>query len=72
VESQAALNAIRQKIRQKLDEGFLLNGHLIRVKISIGIATYPKDGDSPEALIKQADMRMYADKKTAQQNTTRP
>ena len=63
VENREALEAVSEKIRQKLSAGFLIEGQLIRVQTSIGIAMFPEDGDSPEALMKQADMRMYADKK---------
>jgi GGDEF domain-containing protein len=63
MESVAALGIVHQKIRQKLTDGFMVDGQLIRVRASIGIAISPEDGDSPEALLKQADMRMYADKK---------
>lgn len=63
VESREALTAISQKILQKLSDGLLIDGQLILVRPSIGIAMFPEDGNNPEALIKQADMRMYADKK---------
>ncbi len=63
MESVATLGIVNQKIRQKLTDGFMVDGQLIRVRASIGIAISPEDGDSPEALLKQADMRMYADKK---------
>ena len=61
-ENLEALEAVKQKIQQKLSEGFLLEGRLIRVQTSMGIALFPEDGDNAEALIKQADKRMYADK----------
>ena len=62
VENEQVLEAVCHKIQQKLYDGFLVEGQLIRVQASIGIAMFPEDGDSPEALIKQADIRMYADK----------
>jgi diguanylate cyclase (GGDEF)-like protein len=62
VESQEALEAVRQQIQQKLSGGFMFEGQLIHVRTSTGIAMFPEDGDTPEALIKQADKRMYADK----------
>lgn len=62
VENREVLETVLQKIQQKLFDGFLQEGQLIRVRISTGIAIFPEDGDSPEALIKQADMRMYAEK----------
>jgi predicted signal transduction protein with EAL and GGDEF domain len=55
---------VKQKIQQKLAEGFQLDGQLIRVFASSGIALFPDDGDTPEALIKQADLRMYADRQS--------
>lgn len=63
VESREGLAAISQKILQKLSDGLLIDGQLILVRASIGVAMFPEDGNNPEALIKQADMRMYADKK---------
>ena len=64
VENHKSLDAVSHKIQQKLSDGLLIDGKLIPVYTSIGIAIFPDDGDNPEALIKQADMRMYADKKT--------
>lgn len=64
VENREWLEAVRQKILQKLSDGLRIEGKLIHVRTSIGIAMFPDDGDNPETLIKQADMRMYADKKT--------
>jgi diguanylate cyclase (GGDEF)-like protein len=63
VKSPEALQALSQKIRQKLSAAFLTDSGLsVRVRASSGIAMFPDDGDSPEALIRKADMRMYADK----------
>jgi len=64
VENRASLEAVSDKIRQTFSDGFLIEDQLIRVKTSIGIALFPEDGDSPETLMKQADVRMYEDKKT--------
>lgn len=63
VENKEAQEAVSQKIQQNLSDGFLIEGQLFRVRTSIGIAMFPEDGDNPEALLKQADMRMYADKR---------
>jgi diguanylate cyclase (GGDEF)-like protein len=64
VENRESLEAVSHKIQQKLSDGFLIEGQLISMRISIGIAMFPEDGDSPEDLIKQADIRMYAEKPT--------
>jgi diguanylate cyclase (GGDEF)-like protein len=70
VKSPDALQALSQKVRQKLSDGFPVDGGPpIRVQASTGIALFPDDGDSPEALIRKADMRMYADK---QARTAKP
>jgi len=63
VENRSTLETVRQKIRQLMLDGFPINGQLLRVRASIGMAVFPDDGDSPEALIKQADKRMYEDKR---------
>ncbi len=62
-DSRAAAAAVSLKIRQKLAEGFQLAGRLVRVRASTGIAMYPEDGATAEALIGQADKNMYEDKK---------
>jgi diguanylate cyclase len=64
VENRESLEAVCHKIQHKLSDGFMIEGQLIRVRTSIGIAMFPEDGDSPEDLIKKADMRMFADKHT--------
>lgn len=62
VETPDALETVCQKIRQRLAEGFQLQDQRLVVQTSIGVATFPEDGDSPEALLKEADIRMYANK----------
>ena len=62
VENREWLEAVRQKIEQKLSDGLRIEGKLIHVRTSVGVAMYPEDGDKPEELIKQADIRMYAEK----------
>ncbi|WP_200388620.1 sensor domain-containing diguanylate cyclase [Thiocapsa imhoffii] len=42
-----------------LRHGFQLAGHSVRVGASIGIAHFPDQGDTPEALIDHADAAMY-------------
>lgn len=63
MQSPQALDALRHKIEKRLAEGFEVDGRAIRVQASTGVATFPDDGDTPDALIKQADLRTYAAKK---------
>lgn len=63
VENPEELNAVRQKIQQKLYTGYQIKDRHTYVQVSIGTAIFPDDGDTPETLIKQADIKMYANKK---------
>lgn len=51
---------IAEKIIEVVSQPFIYKGNIMTVGASIGIAFYPKDGDSFELLIKQADDAMYS------------
>lgn len=55
---------VAQKILEALKVPFLLNGHEFFVGGSIGISLYPRDGEDPETLLKNADTAMYRAKDT--------
>lgn len=50
---------VAQKIISALHTPFSIDGHEFFVSTSIGIAHYPDDGHTMEALIKHADIAMY-------------
>lgn len=52
------------KIRDVLNTPFHLAGHSLVIAPSIGIAVYPEDGNSAEALLHFADDAMYRGKRT--------
>ena len=54
---EAAL--VAQKICAALAEPVLVENSRMNSSVSIGIAVFPRDGDTPEALIKNADIAMY-------------
>ena len=56
---------IAEKITQALRAPCLLAVGELRISASIGIAVYPKDGDSAQALVKRADQAMYLAKDKA-------
>jgi diguanylate cyclase (GGDEF)-like protein/PAS domain S-box-containing protein len=56
---------VAQKILDALARPFQLEGHEAYVTASIGIASFPADGEAANALIKCADMAMYRAKKSA-------
>jgi len=62
--------AIVTKIISVLSEPIMFNNHPCTVGASIGIAIYPKDGDTQKALLGKADASMYAAKE-AGKNTYR-
>ncbi len=47
-----------------------LNGEIVYISMSIGIAVYPQNGLSPNALIKNADIAMYKSKDTGKNKFT--
>jgi diguanylate cyclase (GGDEF)-like protein len=47
------------RIIESMSEPMLLNNHEVIVTPSIGISIYPKDDETPENLIKNADAAMY-------------
>ena len=62
VESRDQAIAVTTKIRAQLALPYAIDGTPIRVTASIGMATYPIDGEDCRELIKAADMAMYRDK----------
>ena len=64
----AWLNAIQdaalvaRKILDALAEPFLINGTVLHIGASVGIAAYPQDGDDVETLLKNSDAAMYVAK----------
>ena len=58
---RAAHNALvaAEKLRAALSEPIVVRDEVFRMTASIGVALFPDDGDSPEALIKHADTAMY-------------
>lgn len=54
-----ASGVVAQKIIDSLVQSFPIEGNQIQIGVSIGIAIYPKDGDTADELIKNADIAMY-------------
>jgi diguanylate cyclase (GGDEF)-like protein/PAS domain S-box-containing protein len=50
---------VAERAIASLGEQFLLEGQMIRIGCSIGIALYPDDATTPAALVKNADMALY-------------
>lgn len=48
-----------RRIISAMDEPFTIGSHEIRLGVSIGIATFTRDGSECDSIIKSADMAMY-------------
>ncbi len=59
VASEEAAADLARKILERLSEPYLVGGDELRVTASIGVAMFPKHGDSPDSLLKSADGAMY-------------
>lgn len=55
---------VAEKILELLSQDFFLDGHTVSITVSIGISIYPVDGETIEALIKNADKAMYRAKES--------
>jgi diguanylate cyclase (GGDEF)-like protein len=64
--AEAALVAAR--ILEELAKPFTVSGHQLPAEVSIGIAMYPDDGDSPQTLLRNADTAMYHAKESGRAN----
>jgi putative two-component system response regulator len=66
-----AITSIAQKILETTRQPFMVHGQEIRITASIGISSYPEDGEEVEILLKHADIAMYHIKQTGRDNYTR-
>lgn len=53
---------VAKKLREEVARPYRIAGQEIYITVSIGISVYPVDGQNVEALVKNADMAMYAAK----------
>jgi len=61
-----AVESMAQRIKSSLVKTLKIDGHEIQVGASIGMASYPEDGHTPEALLARADQMMYRIKRGQQ------
>ncbi len=60
----AGAATVAWKIQQALEAPFVIDGHLIDVRASIGIALAPEHGDNIDDLLRRADLAMYDAKRS--------
>jgi len=56
---------VMHKILELLRTGFAIDGRPVAVEASIGMALWPRDGDTIDALLAKADASMYAHKRSS-------
>jgi len=68
VEAESRVSAVADRIRSELNRPFALAQREVYVSGSIGIAVFPRDGESGEELLKRSDLAMYQAKKHGRDN----
>ena len=64
----AEAETVAARILADLAKPFAISGHELHADASIGIALYPRDGHSPETLMRNADTAMYHAKDSGRAN----
>lgn len=62
IKSPSSARQLAQRILNELNSPYLINGKLITVTVSIGIAIFPEDGNNCEKLLIKSDLAMYKSK----------
>ncbi|WP_199053249.1 sensor domain-containing diguanylate cyclase [Aquitalea sp. ASV15] len=62
VESNREADRVVERLKHAIQQPYEVDGHSIRLGVSIGIAYYPEDGMLIEELLDVADRKMYGDK----------
>ena len=53
---------VAAKVLDAVRAPFRLEGHEVAIAASVGVSVYPRDGTSPDELVRSADAAMYRDK----------
>ena len=62
VENKTTYHILAEKLKELISQPIIIEQNSYRVYASIGIATYPENGDGFDKLVHYADMAMYKDK----------
>ncbi len=60
--STAGLSQLAKRIIDVLGRPYLVDGHLVNIGASVGIAVAPQDGQACDDLLRNADLALYASK----------
>ncbi len=59
INSRDAAGVLAEKLLETIRPAFLIEGHEVKITLSIGISLYPDNGDTAKNLIKRADEALY-------------
>jgi diguanylate cyclase (GGDEF)-like protein/PAS domain S-box-containing protein len=59
VAKEQDVSEVAQKMLQSLSEPLMIAGHELFITCSIGVSLFPRDGEDPSMLVKNADTAMY-------------
>ncbi len=62
VDSATQVEMLAEKLLERFNDVFSIDGRMLSISSSIGIAIFPTDGDSASQLLQNADHAMYAAK----------
>lgn len=62
IRDEADVVAVVERMQARLREPFIHNGHVLDCRVSIGASVFPDDAISPDELLKDADIALYAAK----------
>ena len=64
VKQEADVTCLAELIVERISEAFKFQETVLSIRVSIGIALYPADGETADILFKNADRAMYKAKGT--------
>jgi diguanylate cyclase (GGDEF)-like protein len=68
IETEQDAFLVSEKIRISLEQPFEIEGYVLNISTSIGIAIYPEQGEDEIELAKHADLAMYYAKQSGRNN----
>lgn len=54
-----AAEALAQRLVDLIGRVYIVEGHLVNVGVSVGVALIPRDGEDPDRLLRSADLALY-------------
>ena len=68
INTQEDITAIAQKVLEAIRKPFFFRGREVKITASLGISSYPQDGEDIEMLLQYADIAMYHIKENGRDN----